>query len=210
MQTLAVRSPPANAGRRDRCGFHPRVGTIPWRRAQQPTLVFLSGESHGQRSLVGHSLQGHKSWARPKRLGTQARGYLRTTRLCLPAPSMSTWTLALYSRRPLSGGLLRRGTRMCSGKESQSPAQPEEPSVSRKHPGLSAPFASRPKQAFLHGRVSVPPRQGGWLAGSLALQGWTLCCLLWCEPGRGWETGWSVIRSFNRGRLWFPPGRARR
>ena len=27
----------------------------PWRRAWQPTLVFLPGESHGQRSLVGYS-----------------------------------------------------------------------------------------------------------------------------------------------------------
>ena len=32
--------------------FHPWVGKIPWRRAWQPTPVFLSGESHGQRSLV--------------------------------------------------------------------------------------------------------------------------------------------------------------
>ena len=30
----------------------------PWRRAWQPTPVFLPGESHGQRSLVG--LWGHK------------------------------------------------------------------------------------------------------------------------------------------------------
>ena len=30
------------------------VGKIPWRRAWQPTQeVFLSGESHGQRSLAG-------------------------------------------------------------------------------------------------------------------------------------------------------------
>ena len=28
---------------------------IPWRRAWQPTPVFLSGESHGQRCLVGYS-----------------------------------------------------------------------------------------------------------------------------------------------------------
>ena len=27
----------------------------PWRRAQQPTSVFLPGESHGQRNLAGHS-----------------------------------------------------------------------------------------------------------------------------------------------------------
>ena len=29
-----------------------------WRRKWQPTLVFLSGESHGQRSLAGHGPQG--------------------------------------------------------------------------------------------------------------------------------------------------------
>ena len=28
------------------------VGKIPWRRAWQPTPVFLPGESHGQRGLV--------------------------------------------------------------------------------------------------------------------------------------------------------------
>ena len=33
---------------------------IPWRRAWQPTLEFLAGESHGQRSLVGYSPWGHK------------------------------------------------------------------------------------------------------------------------------------------------------
>ena len=32
----------------------------PWRRAWQPTPVFLPGESHGQRSLAGCSPEGHK------------------------------------------------------------------------------------------------------------------------------------------------------
>ena len=36
------------------------VGKIPWRRAWQPTLVFLPGESHGQRRLAGYSPWGHK------------------------------------------------------------------------------------------------------------------------------------------------------
>ena len=40
--------------------FDPWVGKIPWRRAWQPTPVFLPGESHGQRSLVGYSAWGHK------------------------------------------------------------------------------------------------------------------------------------------------------
>ena len=33
---------------------------IPWRRAWQPTPVFLPGESHGQRSFVGYSPLGRK------------------------------------------------------------------------------------------------------------------------------------------------------
>ena len=32
----------------------------PWRREWQPSPVFLPGEFHGQRSLVGHSPWGHK------------------------------------------------------------------------------------------------------------------------------------------------------
>ena len=37
-----------------RPGFDPWVWNIPWRREQQPTPVFLPGESHGQRNLVGY------------------------------------------------------------------------------------------------------------------------------------------------------------
>ena len=40
--------------RHKRWGFDPWVGKIPWRRAWQPTAVFLPRESHGQRSLVGY------------------------------------------------------------------------------------------------------------------------------------------------------------
>ena len=38
-----------------RSGFDPWVRKIPWRRKWQPTPVFLPGESHGWRSLVGYS-----------------------------------------------------------------------------------------------------------------------------------------------------------
>ena len=41
-------------------GIDPRVGKIPWRRAWEPILVFLPGESHRQRSLAGYSPWGHK------------------------------------------------------------------------------------------------------------------------------------------------------
>ena len=46
--------------RRERRGCDPWVGKIPWRRTWQPTPVFLPGESHGQKSLVGYSPRGHK------------------------------------------------------------------------------------------------------------------------------------------------------
>ena len=36
-------------------GFDPWVRKIPWRRAWQPTVVFLLTESQGQRSLVHNS-----------------------------------------------------------------------------------------------------------------------------------------------------------
>ena len=40
--------------------FDPWVGKIPWRKEWLPTPVFLPGEFHGQRSLVGYSLWGHR------------------------------------------------------------------------------------------------------------------------------------------------------
>ena len=47
---------PISQGRRlKRYGFPPWVGKISWRRAWQPTPVFLPEVSHGQRSLVGYS-----------------------------------------------------------------------------------------------------------------------------------------------------------
>ena len=36
-------------------GIRSWVGKIPWRRQWQPTPIFLPGEFHGQRSLVGYS-----------------------------------------------------------------------------------------------------------------------------------------------------------
>ena len=41
---------------------------IPWSRAWQPTSVFLPGEFHRQRGLVGYSPWGHKGLDTTKRL----------------------------------------------------------------------------------------------------------------------------------------------
>ena len=47
-----------------RFGFHPWVGKIPWRRIWQPSPVFLPGEFHRWRSLMGYNRQGHKESGR--------------------------------------------------------------------------------------------------------------------------------------------------
>ena len=49
-----------NAGDIRNFRFDPWVGKIPWRRAWQPTPVFLPRESHEQRSLAGYSPWGSK------------------------------------------------------------------------------------------------------------------------------------------------------
>ena len=49
-----------SAGGNINCGLNPLVGEIPWRRAWQSTLVLLPRESHGWRSLVGYSPEGHR------------------------------------------------------------------------------------------------------------------------------------------------------
>ena len=57
---LVVKNPPANAGDLKRCGSNPWIRKISWRRAWQPTQVFLPGESLGQRNLAGYRPQGDK------------------------------------------------------------------------------------------------------------------------------------------------------
>ena len=73
--------------------FHPWVGKIPWRRAQQPTPLFLLGKSHGQRSLVDYSPWGHKELDK-----NEATEHAHTnTGLCL-----SFWILDLSGYVPRS------------------------------------------------------------------------------------------------------------
>ena len=50
-----VKNSPVNAGNVKDAGLIPGSGKISGRWAQQPTPVFLPGEFHGQRSLVGYT-----------------------------------------------------------------------------------------------------------------------------------------------------------
>jgi len=52
---VVKKKPTSQCRRCKRHGFEPWVRKIPLRRAWLPTPVFLSGESHGQRSLAGYN-----------------------------------------------------------------------------------------------------------------------------------------------------------
>ena len=54
------KEPACQCRRHKRLGFNPWVRKTPWRRAWQSPPVFLPGNPHGQKSLEGYSLQGHK------------------------------------------------------------------------------------------------------------------------------------------------------
>ena len=59
---LVVKNLAVNAGDVRDMGSIPGLGSSPWKRAWQPTPVFLPGEFHGQRRLPGYSACGCKGW----------------------------------------------------------------------------------------------------------------------------------------------------
>ena len=74
--------------------FNLAVGKIPWRREWLPTAVFLLGESHGQRRLVGYSPWGHKEFT------TEAVGHNWAINTLTEALG-STWDLCTVQRKSL-------------------------------------------------------------------------------------------------------------
>ena len=60
VELCMVKNMPANARDTRDVEFDPWVGKILWSRKWQPTLAFLPGNLHEQRSLDGYSSQGHK------------------------------------------------------------------------------------------------------------------------------------------------------
>ena len=94
---LVVKNPATNTGRCKRHEFDPWVGRIAWRRAWQPTPVFLPGESHKQRSLAGCIPKGHTQLDIEKAMATHS--------------STLAWKIPLMEEpgRLQSMGLLRVG-----------------------------------------------------------------------------------------------------
>ena len=71
------KEPTCEYRRHKKCKFDPKVGKIPWRRVWQPTLVFLPGESHGQRSLVAIIHRVKKCWTWLKWLSMHTHTHTR-------------------------------------------------------------------------------------------------------------------------------------
>ena len=105
-----------------RAGFNPWAGKIPWKRAQQPTPVFLPGESHGQRSLVGY-----RPWSRKDSDATEQLTLSFSFSFSLHDQHGSAGGFALghaHSRSPLMGQPASQRTQVtAAGKERQAQAK---------------------------------------------------------------------------------------
>ena len=86
------------------CGrprFNPWVRKIPWRRKWQPTPVLLPGKSHGRRSLVGYSPQGHKESDMTEQLHFLMCLYKTESNVVICSISLMTSILIIILRTPL-------------------------------------------------------------------------------------------------------------
>ena len=100
---LSGKEPACQCRRHKRHRFDPWVRKISWRRAWQPTSVFLPGETHGQRSLAGYSTWGHKELDTTEEwlsmLQGDALGFPGKAKLCLKKPLRSNHTLLTSHRQ---------------------------------------------------------------------------------------------------------------
>ena len=75
-----------------RRGFDPWVRKIPWRKAWQPSPVFLPGESQGQRRLAGYS-----PWGRKESDGTEVTEHSTQQVFIKKKKSPRKWTCAIQT-----------------------------------------------------------------------------------------------------------------
>ena len=78
-----------------RPGFDPWAGRISWRRKWQPTPVFMPGESHGRRSLVGYSPWGHKESDTTERLHFHFTRKIKTGYVIVFPLTMIFWCIRI-------------------------------------------------------------------------------------------------------------------
>ena len=69
-----------------------------WRRKRQPTPVFLSGKSHGQRSLAGYSPWGHKESDMNEHacLHTHTHTHITILSCSVTSPSLELFTVNTF------------------------------------------------------------------------------------------------------------------
>ena len=73
-------------------GVYWEVREILWCRKWQPTPVFLPGESHGQRSLMGYSSWGHKETDTTEQLSTHTQeATVYGSQVCISCVAFGEW-----------------------------------------------------------------------------------------------------------------------
>ena len=85
-----------------RCRFDLWVRKNSWSRKWQPTLVFLPGKSHEQRSLADYSLWGSKELDTTERAHTHTHTHTHTPELSVQSlewdtPEFKFWLTTFYS-----------------------------------------------------------------------------------------------------------------
>ena len=105
------KEPVCQWGRHKRCRLSPWVGKIPWRRAWQPTPVFLPGKSHERRKLVGYSPWGHKEVDTTEAAEHACNNCIHALLLCVKCTTalwLKSNVLFLFSGRVVSDSLQPR------------------------------------------------------------------------------------------------------
>ena len=85
------KEPACRCRRHKRLRSDPWVRNNPWRRAWQPTPVFLPGESHAQRSLAGYSPWGRKDSGTTERPTLSNGGQVARAELGANRPHGPLW-----------------------------------------------------------------------------------------------------------------------
>ena len=120
-----------------RRGFSPWVGKIPRRRKLQPSPVFLSGESHGQRRPVGYSPCGHsQTHAQTPTLSTHMHKHQRKG--CLLSQRGTGWARGGCHEHTVNPGRIRRRSAVSTGHRGTVMAQGcgQSPPRPKAHAGL--------------------------------------------------------------------------
>ena len=124
--------------RHKKCGFSPWAKKTPWSRKWPPTLIFLPGKFHGQKSLVGYSPWGRKKLDMTEHLCThlelsQAQWSAKASSIASGDQWHSYNVIGEWTFAHVSHWNLARGSEDCCHSknwliQTQSPGQEDRPS----------------------------------------------------------------------------------